>query len=106
MEKLCKSLQVNKLTVPAVGISFDEMEIRSGLTYIQEMGLLAGSVNGPIPEKEIEGVDKSKIPTQLATKVMMVHITTVNGKASVPFIHIPTNCSTTAKFMYEKVLFW
>lgn len=103
MNKLCKALQVDKLAVPVVGVSFDEMEIRSGLTYVQEIGLLAGCVNGPISEKSINDVDRSKIPTLLATKVMMIHITTIDGKASVPFMHIPTNCATTAKTMFKLV---
>jgi len=52
------------------------MEIRAGLTYMKEMGML------------------SKIPSELATKVMMIHITSIDGKACIPFLFLPTISAT------------
>jgi hypothetical protein len=37
-----------------------------------------------------------------ATKVMMVHLTTIDCSASLPIVHYPTQ-TATAQFMAEKV---
>lgn len=66
------------------------------------MGLLVGTMNKPIAEKDIASVDSKGIPERLATKVMMIYLTLVDGSGCMPLIHYPTN-TASASFMEEKV---
>ncbi len=101
MHKLCSTLNVDNLPAKVVGFSGDEMEIRAGLTYVKHLAMLVGCET-PIAEKNIDSVDPTTIPDKLATKIMMVHITTIDGKACVPFLHFPTK-GIKPNVLYEKV---
>ncbi len=95
-------MRADKFDVPEVGVSFDEMKIRPGLTHIPELAML-GCVDGAIAENNIESVDCNTMLQSLAVRVMMVHITTLDGKASVLLLHFPTTNSTTAELVFQKV---
>jgi hypothetical protein len=58
---------------------------------LKEMGLIIGCVDGPISERDISTVDTTAIPTRLATKIMMVHVVSTDGKIVLPFVHYPTD---------------
>lgn len=96
-------LQADKLKIPVVGWVGDEMEIRAGLTYLKHFGLIVGTTGAPIQENKVSTVVEADIPARLAKKIMMVHLTTVDGSATIPLIHYPT-ATATAQFMSEKVL--
>lgn len=100
--KLCTSLRADELQVPVVGWVGDEMEIRSGLIYIKETGCIVGRTTGPIAEKDIDTINEAEVLSTLATKILMIHITTIDGRANVPFMYFPTN-KITAEFITKKV---
>jgi hypothetical protein len=79
------------------------MEICAGLTYIKEMKMLVGSIKRPILEKNINALDTNTLSTELATKVMMIHITSIDGKTCVPFMYFSTAIATVED-MREKIL--
>lgn len=85
-----------------VGWVGDEMDIRAGLTYVKEAGCIIGCIDGPIAVKNIDQVKEENILKNLAQRVMMIHITLVNGKADVPFMYFLT-AKLTAKIMFDKV---
>jgi hypothetical protein len=80
------------------------MEIRAGITYLKEIGLLVGASTGPIAEKNINEYTASDLYPQLATKIMMIHITTIDARACIPYMYFPTTTATTTE-MKQKVLF-
>jgi hypothetical protein len=90
------------LDVPVVGWSGDEMEVRAGLTYLQAMGIIVGCTSGPISEKNASKVDTKIIPKSLATKIMMIHVVSTDGKVALPLIHYATT-SAEGKWMANKV---
>jgi hypothetical protein len=67
------------------------------------MGLIIGTVDGPIAEKDVRTVDKSTIVKKLATKIMMVHVVSLDGKVALPLIHYATT-GVEGKWMAEKVI--
>lgn len=77
-----------------IGWCGDEMEIRAGLEYLDHMGCIVGLVEGPIAEKDITTIDQVAIPKMLATKIMMIHLVTSDGKRTYPLGFFPTNGAT------------
>jgi len=68
------------------------------------MGLIVGTADGPIVEKDVSKVDSTSIPARLATKVMMVHLTLYDGSASIPIIHYPTQTATVTLIINHRFL--
>lgn len=106
---LLKQILVNKLKVrlghqatPVVGWCGDEMEVRAGLTYLEAMGIIVGCADGLIAEKNIQTLDKTTILPRLATKIMMIHIVSTDGKTALPVIQYPT-VKMSAEWLATKV---
>lgn len=95
-------MRAGELQVPVVGWVGDKMEIRSGLIYVKETGCIVGRSTGPIKEKDIDTINEAEVLRSLATKILMIHITTIDGRANVPFMYFPTN-KITAEFITEKI---
>lgn len=90
--KIKKALRSTVIRV--VGWCGDEMDIQAGLEYLEHLGCIVGLVDGPIAEKDIEKMDEKAIPKMLATKIMMIHLVTIDGKASIPVGFFATNGAT------------
>lgn len=102
VNKICEILQVDKLAAPVLVLSGDEIEIRPGMTYVPTMGYLVGSINGPLREKELSEESAKSISSQLASKVMLLYLTTIEGTACRPFAYIPS-ATINAKVLFDKV---
>ena len=72
------------------GISFDEMEIKSGLVYFKRTGQLIGTVDGILSEKNVGTLNWIKLRSQLATHVFQLFITTTDGSACFPLGFFPS----------------
>jgi len=77
----------------------------AGLEYLEAMGCIVGCVNGPIIERNIESVNEKELPKLLATKIMMLHLVSTDGKASIPLGHFPTNGVTAQWLLVEMSLY-
>lgn len=53
------------------GLSFDEMEIQHGITYLKSTGRLIGLVHGMVTEKDVDSRSED-VSTMLAKKVCIM----------------------------------
>lgn len=102
MDTAIRVLKVHSSPAPVLIWSGDEMEIRCGLSIIKSRSEIVGLVSGAIAEKDIATVDENKISEKVARKVMMIHLTTIDGSACIPLAFIPST-TISAEQLFAKV---
>ncbi len=105
LQEIFKGMQENNIS-PEMIISWDEMEIRSGLVYCKQQNKIVGFVNDLAKDATILSESQTPIvPTNIAKKISQFFLISIDGKATIPILHCGTDESNFTNFLVQQIIY-